>query len=120
MSSRDSLKTVCLQNPKNTIFPYININSNLNKFGSLCSFVSSHVDILSIAETKLEYSFLNAQFLIPNFNQGFHLDISRDSGELLVFVRSPIPARMLSNHKFPPDIQAITFEIILEKKNGYL
>ena len=29
-----------------------------NKFGSLCSLISSHVDILSIAETKLDYSFI--------------------------------------------------------------
>ena len=107
------LKAVCIQNPKNIIFSYININSIPNKFGSLCSLISSHVDILSIPETKLGYSFPNAQFLIPYFHQPFRLDISRNSGGLLVFVRSSIPARMLSNYRVPPDIQAI-------KKNGYL
>ena len=115
MSGLDSLKAVCLQNPKD-IFFYININSIRNRFSSLCSLVSSHVDILSIAETKLDYSFSKTQFLIPNFHQPLRLDISRNSGGLLVFVRSSIPTRMLSNYRLPPDIPAIPFEINLRKE----
>ena len=116
MSVLDSLKAACLQNPKNITFSYININSIRNKFRSLCSLISSNVDILSIAETKLDYSFPNAQFLIPNFHQQFRLNISRNSGGLLVFVRSSIPARILSNYRLPLDIQAIPFEINLKKE----
>ena len=115
MCSLDSLKAVRLQNPKN-IFSYININSIRNKSGSLCSLIPSHVDILSIVETKLDYSFPNAQFLLLNFHQPFRLDISRNSGGLLVFVRSSIPTRMLSNYRLPPDIQVIPFEINLRKE----
>ena len=115
-SGMDSFKVVRLQNPKNINFSYIHINSIRNKFRSLCSLISSHVDILSIAETKLDYSFPNAQFLIPNFCQPFRLGISRNSGGLLVFVRSSIPARMLSNYRLPSDIQAIPFEINLRKE----
>ena len=74
----DSLKAFCLQNPRNIIISYININAIRNKFGSLFSLVSSHIDTLSIAETILDYSFPNAQFLIPNFYQSFHMDISRN------------------------------------------
>ena len=116
MSVLDSSKAARLQNPKNIIFSYININSIRNKFGSLCNLTLSRVDILSIAETKLDYFFPNAQFLIPNFHQPFRLDISRNSGGLLVFVKSSIPARMLCNCKLPPDIQAIPFEINLRKE----
>ena len=111
MSGLDSLSPVRLQNPKNIIFSYININSIRNKFGLIkfgvisCSLISSHVDILSIAETKLDYSFPNAQFLILNFHQPFRLDISRNSGGLLVFGRSSIPARMISNYRLPLDNQ---------------
>ena len=101
MSGLDSLKAVCLQNPKTIIFCYINIKSVRNKFGSLYSLISSHVDILSIAEAKLDYSFPNTQFLTPNFHQPFRLDISRNNGGLLVFVRSSIPARMLSHYRLP-------------------
>ena len=116
MSVLDSSKAVRLQNPKNIIFSYININSIRNKSGSLCSLTLSRVDILSIAETKLDYLFPNAQFLIPNFHQPFRLDISRNSGGFLVSVRYSIPARMLSNYRLPPDIQAIPFEINLRKE----
>ena len=116
MSVLDSSKVVRLQNPKNIIFSYININSIRNKFGSLCSLTLSRVDILSIAETKLDYLFPNAQFLIPNFHQPFRLDISRNSGGFLVSVRYSIPARMLSNYRLPPYIQAIPFEINLRKE----
>ena len=116
VSGLDSLKAVRLQNLKNIIFSYININSIRNKFGSLCSLISSHVDILPNAETKLDYSFPHAQFLIPNFRQPFRLDVSRNSGGLLVFVRSSTPARMLSDYRLPPDIQAIRPEINLRKE----
>ena len=116
MSVLDSSKAVRLQNPKNIIFSYININSIRNKSGSLCSLTLSRVDILSIAETKLDYLFPNAQFLIPNFHQPFRLDISRNSGGFLVSVRYSIPARMLPNYRLPPDIQAIPFEINLRKE----
>ena len=61
-------------------------------------------------------SFPNAQFLIPNFHQLLCQDISKNSGELLVFVRSSIPERMLSNYRLPPDSQAIPFEINLRKE----
>ena len=56
-SNLDSLKAARLQNPKNIIFSYINKNPVRNKF------------ILSIAETKLDYSFPNAQFLTPHFTK---------------------------------------------------
>ena len=78
--------------------------------------ISSYLDILPIAETKLDYPFPNAQFLISNFHQPFCVDISRNSGGLLVFVRSSIPARILSNYRLPLDIQAIPFEINLKKE----
>ena len=87
-----------------------------NKFRSLCSLISSNVDILSIPKTKLDYSFPNAQFLIPNFHQQSRLNISRNSGGLLVFVRSSIPARMLSNYRLPPDLPAIPFQTNLRKE----
>ena len=120
MSGLDSLKAVRLQNPKNIIFSYININSIRNKFDSLCSLISSHVDVLSITETKLDNSFPNTQFLILNFHQPLRLDISRNSGVLLDFVRSSILARMLLNYRLPPDTQSIPSEINLKKRNCYL
>ena len=114
MSGLDSLKAVCLQNPKDIIFFYININSIRNRFSSLCSLVSSHADILSIAETKLDYSFSKTQLLIPNFHQ-LRLDISTDSGGLLVFVRSQFQQEfylIIGSHRI---FQLYHLKLILEK-----
>ena len=60
VSGLDSLKAVRHQNPKNIVFSYTDINSIRNKFGSLCSLVSSHVDILSVVETKLDFQMRNS------------------------------------------------------------
>ena len=109
VSGLSNLKAVHLQNPRNVILSYINIYSIRNKFGSFCSLISSHADTLPIAETKLDYSYPNAQFLIPNFHQSFRLDINRNSGGLLVFVRSSIPARILSHYRLSPDIPILTY-----------
>lgn len=59
-SSLTNLKDIHFQNPKNIIFSYPTINLTHDKFDSLGSLVSSLVDILSIAETKLNHSFPNA------------------------------------------------------------
>ena len=97
MSALDSLKAIHLQNPENIIFSYININSIRNKFGGLFSLILSHVDILPIAETKLDYSFPNSQFLIPNFHQPFRLDITPFFYEQSIF--DPRPENCLSFSK---------------------
>ena len=43
-----------IKNSKNMIFSYIIINSIRNKFDNLCDLISKKVDILSVAETKLD------------------------------------------------------------------
>ena len=54
-----------VQNPKNVIFSYLNINFVRNKCSGLTYLVFEHVDILIVAETKLYTSFPTAQFLMP-------------------------------------------------------
>ena len=46
----------------NVIFSYLNINSIRNKFGDLDKIIYENIDILYIAETKLDGSFHNNQF----------------------------------------------------------
>ena len=75
-------------NPQNIIFSYININSFRNKFDNLCDLISKNVDILSVAETNLDPSFPNSQFLIPGFHEPMRLDITRRRGRMLVYIKS--------------------------------
>ena len=104
------------KNPKNIIFSYININSIRNKFENLCDIVGNNVDVLSIAETKLDSSFPNAQFILPGFHEALRLDINHRSGGLLVYIKASLPSKILTKFKLPINIQIISFEINLRKE----
>ena len=56
----EKLKEFRLDNPKNLIFSYININFVRNKFDFLQEIVMGKVDILIVAETKIDVSFPTA------------------------------------------------------------
>ena len=82
----------------------------------MSSLISENVDILIVAETKLDSSFPTTQFVIPGFHHPFRLDINRRSGGLLVYVKGSIPARVLTSFSTPADTQIIVFEINLRKE----
>ena len=69
----------------------------------LCSLLADQVDILTIAETKLDGSFPTNQFLIKGFEQPLRLDINRNSGGLLIHIKSSLPVKILSNYTLPSD-----------------
>ena len=60
----------------NVIFSYLNINSIRNKFGDLDKIVDGNINILCIAETKLDEYFPNNQFVFQ-YSQ-FICDALRD------------------------------------------
>ena len=78
--------------------------------------VGNNVDVLSTTETKLDSSFLKAQFLLPAFQGPLRLDINHRSGGLLVYIKASLPSKILSKFKLPVDIQIIPFEINLRKE----
>ena len=100
-----------------------NVNLNINyicyKFEDLIFFCTNYVDILLIGETKLDSSFPDAQmhkFFIEDYNKPLRLDVSGRSGGLLVFTKSHLPTRQLTELKIPMDIQIIIFELNLRKE----
>ena len=92
------------------------MNSIRIKFKNMSSLVSENVDILIVAETKLDSSSPTAHFLIPGFHHPFRLDINRQSGGLLVYVKGSIPAKVPTSFGPPLDNQIIVFEINLRKE----
>ena len=56
------LKDLRTENPLNVILFYLNINSIRNNFNDLQQVISDSVVILTIAETKIDSTFLTAQF----------------------------------------------------------
>ena len=91
-----------------TIFSYLNINSLRNKFENLCELVADNVDILCIAETKLDPSFSNSQFLIPGFHKPLRINVSSRRGGLLVYIKPFFPSKMLAKFKLFQNIKIIS------------
>ena len=102
-------------NPSNLNFCYLNINSVRNKFTDLQTIINGNVDIVSIAETKLDASFPSAQFTLERYHTPYRLDINK-SGGILVYVKSSIPSHCLCYEELLISMQAIPFEINLTKE----
>ena len=103
-------------NPANLNFCYLNINSVRNKCTDFHEVINGDVDVVSIAETKIDASFPSAQFVLEGYHSPYRLDISSRSGGILVYVKSSIPSRRLSCENLCDAIQAVPFEINSRKE----
>jgi len=74
------------------------------------------LDIFAIAETKLDASFPENQFLIDGMGKPYRLDVSDKKGGLLLFVNKDIPSKYLQTLEVPKDIQVIPIEINLKQR----
>ena len=82
-------------NPSNLNFCYLNIISVRNKLTDIQTIINGNVDIVSIAETKLDASFPSVQLTLEGYHTAYCLDINNKSGGILVYVKSSIPSRCL-------------------------
>ena len=65
------IRKIKLKNMNNPTFVCINVNSIQYKHADLFAVINSNLlGVLSIAETKLDSSFPNAQFLVDEYNGG--------------------------------------------------
>ena len=71
------------------------MNSIRNKIEDLFKSIGNNFDIISIAETKLDTSFPNAQFSIPTYKLPYRLDINDTIGGILVYVKKGLPSLRL-------------------------
>ena len=71
---------------------------------------------MCIAETKLDESFPDNQFVLVGYHLLYRLDITDRKGGLMVFVKPHIPSRRLNDFKVPSNIQIIPFEINLRRE----
>ena len=54
-----------------------------------------------ISESKLDDSFPEGQFLIEGFGKPFRLDRNKNGGGIMLFVRSDVPAKVISTDENP-------------------
>ena len=111
----EKLKELRLDNPKNLTFFYLNINSVRNKFDPLQEIVMSKVDILIVAETKINVSFPTVQFLAEGYHKPYGLNVPQKSGGILVYINSSIPSRQLHCGNLNLSVQAVPFKTNLRK-----
>ena len=74
------------------------------------------MDIVSIAETKIDASFRSALFVLEGYHWPYSLDISSKSGGILVSEKSSIPSGDMSCENLWNSIQFVPFEINLRKE----
>ena len=101
----------------NFVFIHISINSFRHKFAHLQEILSKHrVDYLAINKSKLDDSFPDAQFNVQGYNI-FRQDNTSSSGGLIIYVRSDIPHRRLTNaeHNKTDGIESLCLELTIGK-----
>ena len=109
----EKIKNIKTKFRKNVLLGYLNINSIRNKIESLFSLIEDYFDVFCIAETKIDCSFPNAQFLIKGYKIPIRLDITDKSGGLLVYVKQGLSSIHLTEFSLPTDIQIIPIELRL-------
>ena len=102
--------------PKNVMISYININSIRNKLQNLKSLVAGKVDMLVVAESKLDNSFPDKQFLIAGYKKPYRLNVTERSGGLLIYVNENMPSIRLTKFSFKEGMQIVPVELNLRKQ----
>ena len=107
------LRGIKFKNINNPILAYINVNSIRNKHSDLFSIIDSNVEIVTIAETKLDCSFPSAQFIVDGYSAPYRKDRNANGGGLLVYIKEGIPSCELKN--YPP--MSNLFDVIVTEIN---
>ena len=87
-----------------------------NKFTDFQKIINENVDVVSIAETKIDASFPSAQFVCERYHSPYRLDKSSKSGSVLAYLKSLIPSRRLPFENLCDSVQAVPSEINLRKE----
>ena len=69
-----SLGSIRKKNHSGLIIAYLNINSIRNKFEFLKPLIADDVDVLTIAETKIDGTFTTSQFVLDGFSKPLRFD----------------------------------------------
>ena len=83
VSSIKGLYSLRKRYPQNIIISYFDINSIRNNLNDLEILISDSVDILCIAEPKLDEPFFNSEIALDGFKKPYRLDVTASGGGLL-------------------------------------
>lgn len=77
------------------IFAHSSINSLRDKCDFLSKQIKDSIGTLMISETKLDYSFPDAQFLIEGYYATLRFDCDKYTGGIILYVREDMLAEVL-------------------------
>ena len=110
------LKKLRISNKNSLLIAHLNINSIRNKLEALKCLISKNIDILIIAETKIDETFPTNQFLIDGYMPPLRADRSRHGGGLLIYIKEGVPAKEVSTSGLTSkEIEIKVIEINLHK-----
>ena len=97
------------------IIAYYNINSLRNKIHDLRVVISRFLpDVIVLAETKVNQSLPNQQFLIEEYNEPTRRDRSEYGGGVIEYTRKGVIRKRLKNLEMK-NFESITSEITIKK-----
>ena len=98
----------------------LNINSIRNKIELLKPIILETVNMLVVAETKLENTFATNHFTINGFNPPFRYDRNVNGGGLIIYIREGVLSKQLKDFTTPGDIECGIVEVHLHQKKWIL
>ena len=94
----ESIRRFKLNHSKNMIISHYNMNSKRNKFVEISPHLADlDIDILGIAETKIDQSFPSAQFSVQNYKL-YRQDRDDRGGGIMVYINDSIPHRLVKEY----------------------
>ena len=108
------LKKIRSKHPKNLFFGQLNLNSIRSKFESVQEIIQNIFDIFLVCETKIDSSFPNQQFRIPEYRI-FRKDRNACGGGLLFCVNQDLNYKVLNKYPTRQDLEILVLELKLSK-----
>jgi len=118
----NSLRNIRMKYAQNVIVSHINVNSLRKKFDEIKFILDNgYIDIMCIAETKLDVSDSSNIFNVNEFTM-FRRDKRKNSGGLMILINERIACRQifLDECSINPEVEIITIEITLGKEDKWL
>ena len=92
------------------------MNSIRNKFEPVQEIIQNTFDIFLVCETKIDSSFPNQQFCIPEYRI-FRKDRNARGGRLLFYVNRDLNCKVLNKYPTRQDLEILVLELKLSKTN---
>ena len=110
------LKKIKSKHPKHLFFGQLNGNSIRNKSESVQEIIQNAFDIFLVCESKIDTSFPNQQFCVPEYRI-FRKDRNACGIGLLFYGNQYLNCKVLNKYPTRQDLEILVLELKLSKTN---